>query len=237
MNHAMTARATAPLVSLALLMGCTAQPEVTEDPLSYAGIESLMREQFDFEYDVEYASRHGFGLIERMMASKDEAGAGENGSPNAAYRRSLGNSESLAYQRSFEGDDGCAARAETAAMTEFEDKMSVINDATSQVSARITKDERFLELDRNWTSCMAERGWDVDSIVGFEEGVSDEVFADLSAKSVRSEEGDGDVDQEVLEQLLAYERRAAMDHAECWQEHADSFGDVLRDAYATVVDR
>jgi hypothetical protein len=171
----MTPPVTAALMSLALLVACTAQPEVTEDPLSYAGIESLIGEQFDFreertascmsdagfdcypatfepgggsgapggtdpsnrlfdfEHDVEYASRHGFGLIERMMTSKDEPGTGEDESSN---------------------------------------------------------DERFLELD-----------------------------------------------QEVLEQLLAYERRAAVDHAECWQEHADSYGDVLRDAYATVADR
>ncbi len=190
---------------------------------------------FDVAYDVEHAASHGFGVVEAGLMRSPTPQQGRT-SKNADYRESLGNSERLAYEAALNGDDGCAVTAEALAQSEFEERVAAVDETANALRTRITSDARFRQIDADWKSCMGKRGWEAETILGFDEVVSDEIFRRLAELTREDEprESRVELDEAVVDQLFEFERGAAVDHAECWGESSGDYADVLDDAYAAL---
>jgi hypothetical protein len=201
---------------------------------SNSGGSDSDKQLYDISFDVDHAAAHGFGFVEDTFSAEgQDADAGDLRNPE--YAESLSHSEHLAYQEALNGETGCELQSETATDEHFNERVQQIDAQAQQLHSLITGDERFAGIDEGWKACMAERGWEVESILSFSEQVSDEIFARLSAAAPTDPEApETEVDRKVVDELFEYERGAAVDQAECWTDHRDAYIEILNDAYASA---
>ncbi len=173
--------------------------------------------------DLGHVSEHGFGYTDSLLDSgKPETEAADR---NAEYAETLSDSEYLAYERALSGEDGCRSRAEAAVREELGPRLRALDQTAATLFDVITNDPDFQDIDRAWASCMAEAGWQTDSVISFPEEIMDQAFTRVS-EARQSEEGDPETPQGAISGKLAaeiseFEIRAATDMVECWQPHAE----------------
>lgn len=162
----------------------------------------------DGETAADYADTHGWGVTESRISH-----SGGPRSPNALYRMTLSEAERDAYEIALWRDSGgapnCAALASQTVADES--KLSVAfdeyGDQFRELVDRFWSDLRIITFHNEWTACMNERGYDYRSPARMQSDLQERSDAMIAAGPYEFDD--------VLEETLGFEIRAAMASLEC----------------------
>jgi|GEM_PF-6396324 len=161
------------------------------------------------ETAADYAETHGWGVAESRVALSADGQI----SPNAAYRRSLSASELAAYDVALWRDDGNEPNCSTVAAerVQRESKLSVAfddyGDGLNDLIGQFWSDLRIRAFHNEWSTCMAEWGYDYPSPSAMQVDLQERSDAVISAGPQQF--------ADLLDETLGYETRAATASLEC----------------------
>jgi hypothetical protein len=180
----------------------------------------------------KYVARNGYGISTRPAV--DVPSSQDVIDPNDELRAQLSDGEPAAYSLALYGESprhgdvvapeertGCvaesfdsvyAAQAELGAVEAFFGEFS---DELTELEARFRSDPRFLELEDQWSICMADRGFTVE--------FRNDIFVELNRRMseiapliVGGEEPSNEV-QQLMDEVADWERSAAVADWYCTQ--------------------
>jgi len=199
-----------------------------------ADFASLFEQETGAEdpYSREYAERNGYGISIRPPI--DASSPQDVIDPNEEVRTQLSEDELAAYSLALYGESppeggvvvpqdrtGCVAESYDsvyAAQTELgavEAFFGEFSDELTELEARFRSDPRFLELEDQWSTCMADQGFAAvyrnDIIVELNRRMSE-----VAPLIVGGQEPSAEV-QELMDDVVDWERTAAVADWDCTQ--------------------
>lgn len=168
---------------------------------------------------LEYASEMGFGQTERLIHALEA----EPANPNQAYIDALTPSGRDAYWDVFDGRGvgGCQRAAYDEVESEFGTGEAL--QTANRLIEGAESSEHVMQRQRNWSHCMAQRGFDFDSHSSMAQGLAQA----LDAASLS-------LDAASLGEARRFEIGLAVANHHCGTEYRRERREALRDGLSSV---
>ncbi|WP_166389618.1 hypothetical protein [Nocardioides ochotonae] len=181
---------------------------------------------------VDEVKQKGFGVTTNSGSTE----LSDREDKNDQYAAGLSHAVYAAYQLALEGEKGCDATAASAMDKSFQQRESDLERSTETIRTFVFSSAEFAAMSKEWSSCMAQRGWDRANLVEFDSTIREEAQKRMDAIAVPSsstEEGPAAIfyPTKELEDIHKYEVGAAVDFVECFDTIRSDYDDLLEQAH------